>query len=143
MNTYTPAPVTVDGEAFSYEKHFNLMRAEKQDDGTYKEVMEKEDGAWKKFSKDEATFTMVLAEVKEGADVTECPFPDGAITSEKDGNTFMTKSVTRTSDAGERRETSGRLRSIGRAPTPISSRRICPARSSTALRIRARAIASS
>lgn len=143
VNTYTPAPVTVDGEAFSYEKHFNLMRAEKQDDGTYKEVMEKEDGAWKKFSKDEATFTMVLAEVKEGADVTECPFPDGAITSEKDGNTFMTKSVTRTSDAGERRETSGRLRSIGRAPTPISSRRICPARSSTALRIRARAIASS
>lgn len=100
VNTYTPAPVTVDGEAFSYEKHFNLMRAEKQDDGTYKEVMEKEDGAWKKFSKDEATFTMVLAEVKEGADVTECPFPDGAITSEKDGNTFMTKSVTRTSDAG-------------------------------------------
>ena len=43
---------------------------------------------------------MVLAEVKEGADVTECPFPGNAITSEKDGNTFMTKSVTRTSDAG-------------------------------------------
>lgn len=100
VNTYTPAPVTVAGEAFSYKKHFNLMRAEKQDDGTYKEVMEKEDGAWKKFSKDEATFTMVLAEVKEGADVTECPFPGNAITSEKDGNTFMTKSVTRTSDAG-------------------------------------------
>lgn len=100
VNTYTPAPVTVGGEAFSYKKHFNLMRAEKQDDGTYKEVMEKEDGAWEKFSPADATFTMVLAEVKEGADVTECPFPDGAITSEKDGNTFMTKSVTRTSDAG-------------------------------------------
>ena len=101
VNTYTPAPVTVEGKkAFSYEKHFNLMKAVKQADGTYKEELEEEDGAWKKFSKDEATFTMVLAEVKEGADVTECPFPDGAITSEKDGNTFMTKSVTRTSDAG-------------------------------------------
>lgn len=100
VNTYTPAPVAVEGEAFSYEKHFNLMKAEKQDDGTYKEVLEEEDGAWDKFSKDDATFTMLLAEVKEGADVTECPFPDGAITSEKDGNTFMTKSVTRTSDAG-------------------------------------------
>lgn len=100
VNTYTPAPVTVGGEAFSYKKHFNLMRAEKQDDGTYKEVMEKEDGAWEKFSPADATFTMVLAEVKEGADVTECPFPGNAITSEKDGNTFMTKSVTRTSDAG-------------------------------------------
>lgn len=100
VNTYTPTPAIVDEKAFSYEKHFNLMKAVKQADGTYKEVMEKEDGAWKKFSKDEATFTMVLAEVKEGADVTECPFPDNAITSEKDGNTFMTKSVTRTSDAG-------------------------------------------
>ena len=100
VNTYTPAPVTVDGEAFSYKKHFNLMRAEKQDDGTYKEVMEKEDGAWEKFSPADATFTMLLAEVKEGVDATECPFPDGAPTSEKDGNTFMTKSVTRTSDAG-------------------------------------------
>lgn len=100
VNTYTPAPVTVDGEAFSYKKHFNLMRAEKQDDGTYKEVMEKEDGAWEKFSPADATFTMLLAEVKEGVDATECPFPDGAPTSEKDGSTFMTKSVTRTSDAG-------------------------------------------
>lgn len=100
VNTYTPAPVTVEGEAFSYEKHFNLMKAVKQVDGTYKEELEEEDGAWDKFQKDEATFTMLLAEVKEGADVTECPFPDGAITSEKDGNTFMTKSVTRTSDAG-------------------------------------------
>lgn len=100
VNTYTPAPVTVDGEAFSYEKHFNLMRAEKQDDGTYKEVMEKEDGAWEKFSPADATFTMLLAEVKEGVDATECPFPDGVPTSEKDGSTFMTKSVTRTSDAG-------------------------------------------
>lgn len=100
VNTYTPTPAIVDEKAFSYEKHFNLMKAVKQADGTYKEVMEKEDGAWKKFSKDEATFTMVLAEVKEGADVTECPFPGNAITSEKDGNTFMTKSVTRTSDAG-------------------------------------------
>lgn len=99
VNTYTPAPVTVEGEAFSYEKHFNLMKAVKQVDGTYKEELEEEDGAWDKFQKDEATFTMLLAEVKEGADVTECPFPDGAITSEKDGNTFMTKSVTRTSDA--------------------------------------------
>lgn len=100
VNTYTPAPVTVEGEAFSYEKHFNLMKAVKQADGTYKEELEEEDGAWDKFQKDEATFTMLLAEVKEGADVTECPFPDGAITSEKDGNTFMAKSVTRTSDAG-------------------------------------------
>lgn len=100
VNTYTPAPVTVEGEAFSYEKHFNLMKAVKQADGTYKEKLEEEDGAWDKFQKDEATFTMLLAEVKEGADVTECPFPDGAITSEKDGNTFMTKSVTRASDAG-------------------------------------------
>lgn len=100
VNTYTPAPVTVEGEAFSYEKHFNLMKAVKQADGTYKEELEEEDGAWDKFQKDEATFTMLLAEVKEGADVTECPFPDGAITSEKDGSTFMTKSVTRTSDAG-------------------------------------------
>lgn len=100
VNTYTPAPVTVDGEAFSYKKHFNLMRAEKQDDGTYKEVMEKEDGAWEKFSPADATFTMLLAEVKEGVDATECPFPDGAPTSEKDGSTFMTKSVTRASDAG-------------------------------------------
>lgn len=100
VNTYTPTPAIVDEKAFSYDKHFNLMKAVKQADGTYKEVMEKEDGAWKKFSKDEATFTMVLAEVKEGADVTECPFPGNAITSEKDGNTFMTKSVTRTSDAG-------------------------------------------
>ena len=100
VNTYTPAPVTVDGEAFSYKKHFNLMRAEKQDDGTYKEVMEKEGGAWEKFSPADATFTMLLAEVKEGVDATECPFPDGAPTSEKDGSTFMTKSVTRTSDAG-------------------------------------------
>ena len=100
VNTYTPTPAIVYEKAFSYEKHFNLMKAVKQADGTYKEVMEKEDGAWKKFSKDEATFTMVLAEVKEGADVTECPFPGNAITSEKDGNTFMTKSVTRTSDAG-------------------------------------------
>lgn len=100
VNTYTPAPVTVEGKAFSYEKHFNLMKAVKQADGTYKEELEEEDGAWDKFQKDEATFTMLLAEVKEGADVTECPFPDGATTSEKDGNTFMTKSVTRTSDAG-------------------------------------------
>lgn len=100
VNTYTPAPVTVEGKAFSYEKHFNLMKAVKQADGTYKEELEEEDGAWDKFQKDEATFTMLLAEVKEGADVTGCPFPDGATTSEKDGNTFMTKSVTRTSDAG-------------------------------------------
>lgn len=100
VNTYAPAPVEVDAKAFSYKKHFNLMKAKKQDDGTYKEVLEEEDGAWNKFSKDDATFTMLLAEVKEGADVTECPFPDGAITSEKDGNTFMTKSVTRASDAG-------------------------------------------
>lgn len=100
VNTYAPAPVTVEGKAFSYEKHFNLMKAEKQDDGTYKEVLEEEDGAWDKFSKDDATFTMLLAEVKEGADVTECPFPEGATTSEKDGNTFMTKKVTRASGAG-------------------------------------------
>lgn len=100
VNTYTPAPVTVGGEAFSYKKHFNLMRAEKQDDGTYKEVMEKEDGAWEKFSPADATFTMLLAEAKEGADATECPFPDGVSTSEKDGSTFMTKSVTRTSNSG-------------------------------------------
>lgn len=100
VNTYAPAPVTVEGKAFSYEKHFNLMKAVKQADGTYKEELEEEDGAWDKFQKDEATFTMLLAEVKEGADVTECPFPDGAITSEKDGNTFMTKSVTRASGAG-------------------------------------------
>lgn len=100
VNTYTPAPVTVDGEAFSYEKHFNLMKAVKQADGTYKEEMQELDGAWEKFSPADATFTMLLAEVKEGADATECPFPDGVPTSEKDGSTFMTKSVTRTSDAG-------------------------------------------
>lgn len=100
VNTYAPAPVEVDAKAFSYKKHFNLMKAKKQDDGTYKEVLEEEDGAWNKFSKDDATFTMLLAEVKEGADVTECPFPEGATTSEKDGNTFMAKKVTRVSGAG-------------------------------------------
>ena len=100
VNTYTPTPATVDEKAFSYEKHFNLMKAVKQADGTYKEEMQELDGAWEKFSPADATFTMLLAEVKEGADATECPFPDGVPTSEKDGSTFMTKSVTRTSDSG-------------------------------------------
>ncbi|WP_072414928.1 Spy0128 family protein [Collinsella phocaeensis] len=100
VNTYTPTPATVDEKAFSYEKHFNLMKAVKQADGTYKEEMQELDGAWEKFSPADATFTMLLAEVKEGADATECPFPDGATTSEKDGSTFMTKSVMRTSNSG-------------------------------------------
>lgn len=100
VNTYTPTPATVDEKAFSYEKHFNLMKAVKQADGTYKEEMQELDGAWEKFSPADATFTMLLAEVKEGADATECPFPDGATTSEKDGSTFMTKSVMRTSSSG-------------------------------------------
>lgn len=100
VNTYTPTPATVDEKTFSYEKHFNLMKAVKQADGTYKEEMQELDGAWEKFSPADATFTMLLAEVKEGADATECPFPDGVPTSEKDGSTFMTKSVTRTSDSG-------------------------------------------
>ena len=100
VNTYTPTPATVDEKAFSYEKHFNLMKAVKQADGTYKEEMQELDGAWEKFSPADATFTMLLAEVKEGADATECPFPDGVPTSEKDGSTFMTQSVTRTSNSG-------------------------------------------
>lgn len=94
VNAYAPAPVTVAGDAFGFDKHLDLLKMENG------EITREEDGAWQYFKPGETTFTIRLSEVKEGAGALECPFPPGLEVHKDEGGDYVTASVSRDEAAG-------------------------------------------